>query len=133
MSATAVGVVSRPDPEVRPAAKVYSAVFKAEVLAELDAAGSRVERGEIMRRRGLYSQLVHHWRGQRDRGGLEGLKDRKRGPKTDLARVENQRLKLCVVELEARLATAEELIEAQGKVSALLQQHNRRSAEPKRS
>lgn len=70
MSTTTVGVVSRPDPEVRPAAKVYSAAFKAEVLAELDAADSRVERGEIIRRRGLYSQLIHHWRVQRDRAGL---------------------------------------------------------------
>ncbi len=133
MSTTTVGVMSRPDPEVRPAAKVYSAAFKAEVLAELDAAGSNAERGEIMRRRGLYSQLIHHWRVQRDRAGFEGLKDRKRGPKTDPTRVENQRLNARVVELEARLATAEELIEAQGKVSALLQQHNRKSAEPKRS
>ena len=133
MSVTTVGVMSRPDPEVRPAGKVYAAAFKAQVLAELDAAGSRSERGEIMRRHGLYSQLVSHWRGQRDRAGLEGLKDRKRGPKTDPARVENQRLHERVVELEARLATAEELIEAQGKVSALLQQHSRKSAEPKRS
>lgn len=133
MSTTTVGVMSRPDPEVRPAAKVYSAAFKAEVLAELDAADSRVERGEIIRRHGLYSQLVHHWRVQRDRAGLEGLKDRKRGPKVDPVRVENRRLNARVVELEARLATAEELIEAQGKVSALLQQHSRKSAEPKRS
>ncbi len=133
MSVTTVGVMSRPGPEVRPASRVYSAAFKAEVLAELDAAGSRIERGEILRRRGLYSQLIHHWRVQRDRAGLEGLKDRKRGPKTDVARVENLRLNARVVDLEARLATAEELIEAQGKVSALLQQHNRKSAEPKRS
>lgn len=113
--------------------RTYSAAFKAQVLAELDAADSRIERGEIMRRHGLYSQLVHHWRVQRDRAGLEGLKDRKRGPKTDPVRVENQRLNARVVELEARLATAEELIEVQGKVSALLQQHSRKSAEPKRS
>lgn len=123
----------RPDPEVRPAGKVYPAAFKAQVLAELDAAGSRTERGEIMRRYGLYSQLVSHWRGQRDRAGLEGLKDRKRGPKTDPVRVENQRLRARLVELESQLATAGELIEAQGKVSALLQQHSRKSAEPKRS
>jgi transposase-like protein len=132
MSVTTVGVMSRPDPEVRPAARVYSAAFKAEVLAELDAADSRTERGEIIRRHGLYSQLIHHWRGQRDRAGLEGLKDRKRGPKTDPARILNERLTARVVELEARLATAEELIEAQGKVSALLQQHSRKSAETKR-
>jgi transposase-like protein len=125
--------MSGPDLEVRPVPKVYSAAFKAQVLAELDAAESRSERGEIMRRHGLYSQLVHHWRGQRDRAGLEGLKDRKRGPKTDPVRVQNQRLAARVVELEARLATAEELIEAQGKVSALLQQHSRKSADPKRS
>ena len=31
--------MSRPDPEVRPAAKVYSAAFKAVVLAELDEDG----------------------------------------------------------------------------------------------
>ena len=133
MSTTTVGVMSRPDPEVRPAPRAYSAVFKAQVLAELDAADSRSERGEIMRRHGLYSQLVSHWRVQRDRAGVEGLKDRKRGPKSDPARVENRRLTARVVELEARLATAEELIEAQGKVSALLQQHSRKSAEPGRS
>ena len=133
MSVTTVGVMSRSDPEVRPAGKVYPASFKAQVLAELDAAGSRVERGEIMRRHGLYWQLVSHWRGQRDRAGLEGLKDRKRGPKGDPVRVENLRLAARVVELEACLATAEELIEAQGKVSALLQQRSRKSAESKRS
>jgi hypothetical protein len=132
MSTTTVEVMTRRDPEVRPMSKVYPAAFKAKVLAELDAAGSRAERGEIIRRHGLYSQLIHHWRQQRDRAGLEGLKDRKRGPKTDPARVENQRLSERVAELESRLATAEELIEAQGKVSALLQQHNRKSAEPKR-
>ena len=131
MSTTTVELVpSRPDPEVRPAPRVYSAVFKARVLAELDGAGSRSERGEIMRRYGLYSQLVSHWRGQRDRAGLEGLKDRKRGPKTDPAGGERDRLTRRVAELEAKLATAEELIDAQGKVSALLQQHNRRSGEP---
>ena len=130
MSTTTVELMpSRPDPEVRPAPRVYSAVFKAKVLAELDSAGSKSERGEIMRRYGLYSQLVSHWRGQRDRAGLEGLKDRKRGPKTNPAGNERDRLTRRVVELEAKLATAEELIEAQGKVSALLQQHNRKSAE----
>ena len=133
MSTTTVAVMSRPDPEVRPASKTYPASFKASVLAELDAAGSKAERGEIMRRHGLYSQLISHWRVQRDRAGLEGLKDRKRGPKRDPARGEIQRLTARVSELEARLVTAQELIEAQGKVSALLQEHSRKSAGPKRS
>ncbi|WP_428373479.1 helix-turn-helix domain-containing protein [Mycolicibacterium sp.] len=123
-------MVSRPDPEVRAAPRVYSVAFKAQVLAELDAAESKSQRGEIMRRHGLYSQLVSHWRGQRDRAGLEGLKDRKRGPRTDPVRGDRDRLARRVTELEAQLATAEELIEAQGKVSALLQQHSRKRAEP---
>ena len=98
--------MSRPDREVRPSSRVYSAAFKAQVLAELDAAGLRSERGEIIRRVGLYSQLIHHWRSQRDRGhpaGLEGLKDRKRGPKPDVAGVETRRLNARVLELEARI------------------------------
>ena len=44
---------------------------------------------------------------------------------------ENARLRQRVSKLEAELATADELIEAQGKVSALLQQISRKSAEPK--
>ena len=59
------------------------------------------------------------------------MRARKPGPKGDPVRAENARLRQQVTELEDRLATAEELIEAQGKVSALLQQHSRKSAEPK--
>ena len=38
-------------PEVRPARQVYPAAYKLKVLAELDAAGSRSERGKILRLR----------------------------------------------------------------------------------
>jgi hypothetical protein len=62
---------------------------------------------------------------------LEAMKARKPGPKTDPVKAENARLRARVAELEDKLSTAEELIDAQGKVSALLQQHSRKSAEPK--
>ena len=117
-----------PDPEVRPERQSYTAVYKLQVLAELDAAGSGEARGEIVRREGLYSQLVHRWRGQRASGALESMGRKRPGPKGDPVRVENTRLQAKVAELTDRLATAEELIDAQGKVSALLQQHNRKSA-----
>jgi hypothetical protein len=56
MSVTAVeGVVKRPDPEVRPARQSYPPAYKLKILAELDAADSRTERGEVLRREGLYS------------------------------------------------------------------------------
>ena len=132
MSITTVGVVaSRLDPEVRPARQSYPAAYKLRVLAELDAADSKTARGEIMRREGLYSSLISAWRVQRDQGALAAMRARKPGPKGDAVRAENARLRQQVAELEDRLATAEELIDAQGKVSALLSRHSRKSAEAK--
>jgi len=49
--------------------------------------------------------------------------------KGDPIRTENARLRARVEDLESRLEVAEELICAQGKVSALLQRHSRKSAE----
>lgn len=97
----------------------------------MDAAESKSQRGEIMRREGLYSSLVSEWRKQRDRGALEAMRSKRPGPKGDPAKAEAARLRARVADLEDQLATAEELIDAQGKVSALLQQHSRKSAEPK--
>lgn len=132
MSVTTVEVVaSHPDPEVRPARQSYAAAYKLRILGELDAADSKSARGEIMRREGLYSSLISAWRDQRDQGALAAMRARKPGPKGDPVRAENARLRQQVSELEDRLATAEELIDAQGKVSALLSRHSRKSAEPK--
>lgn len=130
MSVTTVEVVApRPDPEVRPARQSYSAAYKLKVLAELDGVDSKAARGEIMRREGLYSSLISAWRDQRDQGALAAMRAKRPGPKTDRSRAENARLRVRVEELEERLATAEELIDAQGKVSALLQDLSRGSAE----
>lgn len=134
MSVTTVEAVtssSEPDPEVRPERRSYSAKYKLEVLAEIDAADSKAERGEIMRREGLYSSLISAWRDQRDKGALEAMRARRPGPKSDAVKAENARLRERVSELEDRLATAEELIDAQGKASALLQAMRRKSAEPR--
>jgi transposase-like protein len=124
-------MAARPDPEVRPARQSYPAAYKLKVLAEIDAADTKSERGEILRREGLYSSLVSEWRKQRERGALEAMGAKRPGPKGDPVRAENVRLRARVEELEAELATAEELIDAQGKVSALLQAKSRKSAETK--
>jgi len=124
---TVEAMVSRPDPEVRPARQSYPAAYKLRILAEIDAAESKTARGGIMRREGLYSSLLSEWRKQRDRGALEAMRSKRPGPKGDPVRAENARLRDRVAEL----ATAEELIDAQGKVSALLQRHSRKSAAPK--
>lgn len=114
----------RPRPtetEVRRARRSWPATYKLEILAEIDAA-ERSEIGAIMRREGLYSSLISEWRKQRDRGALEGLRDRKPGPagkdpvKAELARLRDENARL-----REHVSTCEELIGAQGKAFALLQ------------
>jgi BMFP domain-containing protein YqiC len=61
---------------------------------------------------------------------MVGLAGRKPGRKVDTTARELAQLRQRVVELEDKLATAEELIEAQGKVSALLSDMSRKSARP---
>jgi len=126
-------MVSRPDPECGAPNRSYAPKYKLSVLAEIDAAQTltRGEIGEIMRREGLYSSLISEWRKQRERGALEAMSGRRPGRKSDPVAAENARLRARVSKLEAELATASDLIEAQGKVSALLQQISRQSAEPK--
>ncbi|HON76646.1 MAG TPA: transposase [Thermoanaerobaculia bacterium] len=127
---TVEAVASSPDPEVRPERRSYPASYKLKILAELDAADSKSERGEVMRREGLYSSLISAWRDQRDAGALEAMKAKRPGPKVDAVKAENARLRAQVAALEEQLSTAEELIDAQGKASALLQQMRRKSAGP---
>ena len=132
MSTTTVELmVARPDPEVRAPRRSYAAKYKLAVLAEIDAAAGRGEIGEVLRREGLYSSLISEWRKQRERGALEAMSGRRPGRQSDPVAAENARLRDRVSKLEHELATASELIEAQGKVSALLQQISRQSAEQK--
>lgn len=107
--------------EVRRARRSWPATYKLDILSEIDGA-DRGEIGAILRREDLYSSLISEWRRQRDRGALEGLRDRKPGPAgTDPVRAELARLRDENVTLRERLATQDELISTQGKAFALLQ------------
>lgn len=128
MSGSVAAVTAGADVEVR-ARRPYPAVYKLRVLAEIDSCRERGQVGEIMRREGLYSSLIDAWRKQRDRGALEALHGRKPGPKGNgFGGRELTRLRGRITDLESKLAIAQELIEAQGKVSALLQDMSRQSA-----
>ena len=118
--------------EVRRARRSWPAQYKLDILAEIDAAKATGEPGvvgEICRREDLYSSLISEWRSQRDAGALAGLKKPAGRPKKDPTRAELARLRGEVEQLQAELATANELIVAQGKVSALLQTMSSKSAE----
>jgi regulator of replication initiation timing len=71
----------------------------------------------------LYSSHLASWRGERERGELAGLAEKKRGRKVKVDKAlvqENQRLSREVARLEKRLAQAETIIEVQKKVATLL-------------
>ena len=126
-------VMADDETEVRRAKRSWPAEFKLAILEEIEAAKESGETSvaEICRREGLYSSLISEWRKQRDEGALEGLRNRKVGrPKKDRTREELARLRADNERLRNELDTARELIETQGKVSALLQEMSRKSAEP---
>ncbi|MPY81454.1 MAG: transposase [Actinophytocola sp.] len=89
-----------------------------EEYEQLDRAG----KGALLRREGLYNQLISHWRKQRDKGALGAL-DRPVGrPKADPRDRELAKLRAEKEKLEAELGKARTVIEVQGKLSALLEQ-----------
>ncbi len=109
----------------------FSTKYKLDILAEIEAASEKGEVGQILRREGLYSSLISEWRKQRERGALQAMSAKQRGPKTNKLAAENKRLREQLASLEERLGTAEELITAQGNAFALLQTLSRKSAEAK--
>jgi hypothetical protein len=116
--------------EVR-VARRFSTKYKLDILTEIEAASEKGEVGQILRREGLYSSLISEWRKQRERGALQAMSSKQRGPRTDKLAVENKRLREQLASLEERLGTAEELITAQGNAFALLQALSRKSDETK--
>jgi transposase-like protein len=100
----------------------FTAALKQKVLAEADAAKGSGEIGAVLRRHGLYSSHLTHWRQERDAGILEGLTPQKRGPKTKVtaATLANQKLQRENERLTEQLRKAEIVIDIQKKVAALL-------------
>ena len=110
-----------PDPEVpkRPVRPRFSAEYNLAVLAEIDAAEPGGI-GAILRREGLYSSHLVDWHRARDRGALETLARPPGRPKPNHLANEVNRLQRENTRLSGRLATAERIVEIQGKVSELL-------------
>lgn len=114
----------RPDPEVKVTARRrFSAKEKLRILEEVDACTEPGEIGALVRREGIYFSYLSRWRRARDRGQLDGLKSKERGPKRradqELA-AENAALRRENERLRARLKQAETIIDVQKKLSQML-------------
>ncbi len=120
------GVVSpRAD---RPKRRTFSAEYKAAILAEYDAA-ERGERGEILRREGLYSSHVVEWRRAAEAGASTAL-----GPKVkDRRDREIEQLRARAQKAEAELARTQAALDLVGKAHALLETLSESTGTPKRS
>ena len=125
MSEKEITRTERPDPEVKPAAprRRFSAREKLRILEEAEACTEPGEVGALVRREGIYSLYLSRWRRARDRGQLDGLSAKKRGPKRTVDRElakENATLRRENERLRVRLEQAETIIEVQKKLSQML-------------
>lgn len=106
---------------VRPTRRRYGAAYKLEMLAEYDGL-DREGKGDLLRREVLYTSLLSEWRKQRDRGAIDALAGKPGRPPHDPTERENTRLRHRVERLEGDLVRARNVIEIQGKTSALLEE-----------
>ena len=118
-------VAALPDPEVpaRPTRRRFSAEYKRRILREADRLREPGQVGALLRREGLYSSTLSRWRAKRDRGLLDALAPRRRGPKPAPRAPERARIAELERENEAlrnRLRQANLIIEVQKKVAGLL-------------
>jgi transposase-like protein len=101
----------------------FTAEYKRKVLQEADACTESGQVGALLRREGLYSSHLTTWRQARERGELEGLAPKKRGPTAqevnplvnELAAERRE-----VARLKAENAKLQIICDVQKKVSQLL-------------
>lgn len=115
---------STPNPQVKVSKtykprRAFTNGYKLRILAEYDACETASERGELLRKEGLYHSRIAVWRGEKASGKLHGAKNQKANKNNleaeQLAR-ENEQLK-------KKLAQAEAIIDLQKKVSELFGNH----------
>ena len=125
--------VPMPDPEVRerPVRRTFTAAYKLRIVEEANAATEPGVVGALLRREGLYSSHLVEWRRLYRAGALSGLARPRGRPAPNPLVAENDRLRLAIDRLEARLVRAEKVIAVQGNVSALLRELSLGSADPK--
>jgi transposase len=101
----------------------FTAEYKRKILQQADACTESGQIGALLRREGLYSSHLVTWRHARERGELEGLTPKRRGPKArepnpltkEVAALERENARL-----KAENAKLQIICDVQKKVSQLL-------------
>ncbi len=120
------GISVVPDPEVPEKAtrRRFTVEYKLRILKEAQALKEQHQLGALLRREGLYYSNLTTWRKQVEKGTLDALSPKRRGPKAKkpdpsarlIAEQEKEILKL-----RSKLRKAGLIIEAQKKIAALFQ------------
>ena len=115
-----------PEPEVleKKARRKFSAKYKLKILEATDNCTEPGHIGKVLRREGLYSSNLTLWRNQRSKGILQGIAPKKRGRKKEQRNPladEVAKLQREIRQLKLKLANAQLIIEAQKKISALME------------
>lgn len=102
----------------------FTAEYKRCIIREADDCKEQGQLGALLRREGLYYSNLDTWRRQADRGTLDALSSKKRGPKAKRgdksARLIKEQKKE-ILKLKAGLKKAELIIEAQKKITEIFQ------------
>lgn len=100
----------------------FSSEEKLRVLREADSCTERGELSALLRREGLYSSLLQHWRSERERGSLQALAAKKSGRKPQLDAKDRRisQLEREKAKLEKKLSLANKLIDLQLKAHEIL-------------
>ena len=124
--ATGISSTAIPNPEVpeKASRRSYTAEYKRRILKEAEACKEQGQIGALLRREGLYSSNLTSWRHQAERGTLDALSSKKRGPKarkTDpsVRRIAEQERE--IQKLRVKLRKAELIIGAQKKIVEIFQ------------
>jgi transposase len=120
------GINAVPDPEVSEKAsrRKFSAEYKRRIIREAAVCQEPGQLGALLRREGLYYSNLITWRKQVEKGVLDALSSRKRGPKISKPDPSARRIleqEKEIQKLRSRLRKAELIIEAQKKIAALFQ------------
>jgi len=105
------------------ARRKFTAEYKRFILRESEACRESKQISALLRREGLYHSTLMTWRSQAERGVLEGLSSKKRGPvpkKPDPSarRIIEQEKE--IQKLKSKLRKTELIIEAQKKIAEIL-------------
>lgn len=103
----------------QPKRRSFTAQYKADILAEYDAAEPGA-RGALLRRERLYSSHITDWRKARDSGALSGLAPAKPA-RTSVEQRELAKLTARAERAERELAKTKAALEIVGKAHALLE------------